>query len=182
MGNPEFTYRFNEYNRDNLQKTYPLFTNRTITASAGECLAYEVNNRTDEPDDVDGRGSGTTFSYSNDTFKDKIRVPGSYLGAGYTTYIYRGFHAPPEADKQTCGNRRCMWLWALKNALDKTPAKIYQCPITISPVISIQNASQNVPDDVARIAAVSSALEGRWTGGPAPKDRNFRSYQYYTLG
>lgn len=46
MGNPEFTYRFNEYNPGDLQRIYPQFTNRTITASAGECLVYEVKNQT----------------------------------------------------------------------------------------------------------------------------------------
>ncbi|KAL9045258.1 MAG: hypothetical protein Q9214_001674 [Letrouitia sp. 1 TL-2023] len=176
MGNPEFTYRFNEYNPGDIQKTYPRFTDRTITASAGECLVYEVKNKTNGPDDVDGRGPGRTFFYSNDTFTDEIQIPVSYLGVNYTTYIYRDSQAPPNAHAQTCGDPRCMWLWALISP------KIYQCPITISPVISTHNDSQIVTDGVARIAAVSIALEGRWTGGPKPKNRNFRSYQYYPLG
>lgn len=74
-----------------------------------------------------------------------------------------------------------MWLWALDNAID-IPPKIYQCPITIIPVIGTHNDAQIVSNDVARIAAVSIALEGRWTGGPEPKKRNFRSYQYYPPG
>ncbi|KAI4158550.1 MAG: hypothetical protein LQ342_007332 [Letrouitia transgressa] len=75
IGNPEFTYRFNEYNPGDLQKVYPQFTNRTITASAGECLVYEVKNQTDGPKNVDARGPGTTFWYGNDTFLEKIQIP-----------------------------------------------------------------------------------------------------------
>ena len=180
MGNPEFAYRFKEYSPNDLQKAYPRFTNRTITASAGECFMYDVKNHADGPDNVDGRGPGTTFSYGNDTFTDQIEIPGSYLGNGYITYIYRGFHAPQDALGQTCGDPRCMWLWALKS-LDST-TRIYQCPITISPVVNTYNDSQVVSDGVARTAAVSIALEGRWTSGPKPEKRNFRSYQYYPLG
>ena len=182
MGNPEFTYRFNEYNPDDLQKVYPRFTNRTITVSAGECFAYDVKNQTDGPDDVDGRGPGETFFFGNDTFADSIQIPVIDLGADYTTYIYRGFHAPPDALAQTCGDPRCMWLWALGNASDQTPFKIYQCPITISPVANSYNGSQIVSDGLARVAAVSIALEGRWAGGPEYKDRNFESYSYYPPG
>lgn len=134
IGNPEFTYRFNEYNPGDLQKVYPQFTNRTITASAGECLVYEVKNQTDGPKNVDARGPGTTFWYGNDTFLEKIQIPVSYLGTGYTTYIYRGSRASPDADAQRCGDSRCMWLWAYKNELGKDPPKFYKCPITISRV------------------------------------------------
>ena len=184
-GNPEFTYRFNEFNPGDFQKSYPHFTNRTITASAGECLVYDVKNHTsgDEgPKDVDARGPGTIFFYGNDTFTDKIKIPASYLGVGYTTYVYRGSHAPPQALEQTCGNPRCMWMWAYKSRLDNDPPRFYQCPITISNVTNLGNDSQTISDGVARIAAVSIGLEGRWVGGPEPEKRIFRSYTYYPLG
>ncbi len=184
--NPEFTYRFNEYNPGDLQETFPRFTNRTITAWAGECLVYDVKKRTDGPDDVDGRGPGTTFSYGNDTFNEEIEIPISSLGGSYTTYMYRGFDAPPKAPLQTCGDHRCMWLWAFKNAHvnktdhDREPPKFYKCPITISNVTNTRDDSQIVSDDVARIAAVSIALQGRWSG--LSENRNFRSYQFYPFG
>ncbi|KAI4269937.1 MAG: hypothetical protein L6R38_007287 [Xanthoria sp. 2 TBL-2021] len=186
MANPEFTYRFNEYNPGDLQETYPRFTNRTITASAGECFEYELKNTTAAPSDVDGRGPGKTFFYGNDTFTDKIQIPASSLGGSYTTYIYRGFHDPPSASLQTCGDPRCMWLWAFKNPNvnptddDWDPPKFYQCPITISNVTNTQTDSQTVSDVTARIAAVSIALQGRWVG--RSEHRNFRSYQFYPLG
>ncbi|KAL9629944.1 MAG: hypothetical protein Q9164_006652, partial [Protoblastenia rupestris] len=186
MANPEFTYRFNEYNPDDLKETYPRFTNRTITASAGECLVYEVKNTTIGLDDVDGRGAGTTFVYGNDTFTEDIQIPASSLGGNYTTYIYRGFNAPPDAALQTCGDPRCMWLWAFKNSNvnktddDRDPSRFYKCPITISNVTNTRNDSQIISHDTARIAAVSIALQGRWTG--KPDNRNFRSYQFYPPG
>lgn len=180
--NPEFTYRFNEYNPADFQKAYPRFTDRTITASAGECLVYDVKNQTDGPNEVDARGPGSTFLYGNDTFTEEIRIPKSYLGSGYTTYLYRGSRPPPNATSQTCGDPRCMWMWALRNELDKEQPKFYQCPITISEVRNTQNESQIVSNDVARIAAVSIGLEGRWVGNPQVGRRNFRSYQYYNLG
>ena len=183
QGNPEFTYRFNEYNPGDLQKAYPQFTNRTITASAGECLMYEVKNQINTPEIIAGRGPGTIFFYGNDTFTGNVSVPASYLGGDCTTYMYRGFHAPPHADAQTCGNPRCMWSWALDIALDNNiPSRVFQCPITISPVNNAYNDSHKITNDVARIAAVSIALEGRWTGGPAPEKRDFQSYQYYPFG
>ncbi|KAL8906246.1 MAG: hypothetical protein Q9171_006351 [Xanthocarpia ochracea] len=179
MANPELAYRFNEYNPDDLQETYPRFTNRTITVSA-ECFVYEVfevKNTTDEPNNVDGRGPGKTFSYGNDTFIDEMKIPTSSLGGNYTTYMYRGWNDPPNAPEQTCGNDpRCMWLWAFQN----DPPKFYKCRITISNVTNTWDDSQIVSDDTARIAAVSIALQGRWTG--LSKDKNFRSYQFYPLG
>ncbi|KAL8784781.1 MAG: hypothetical protein Q9213_003761 [Squamulea squamosa] len=186
MTNPEFAYRFNEYNPGDLQETYPRFTNRTITASAGECLVYEVKKTTDAPKDVDGRGPGKTFSYGNDTFTAEMQIPASSLGLSSTTYMYRGYHAPQDAALQTCGDPRCTWLWAYKNPQDnktdndRDPPKFYKCPITISNVTNIQKDSQIVSDDMARIAAVSIALQGRWSG--SPKSRNFRSYQFYPFG
>ncbi|KAL8767615.1 MAG: hypothetical protein Q9209_005945 [Squamulea sp. 1 TL-2023] len=186
MDDPEFTYRFKEYNPDDLQETYPRFTDRTITASAGECLVYEVKNIADAPDDIDGRGSGKTFVFGNDTFTDEMQIPHSSLGLSATTYIYRGTNDPSYAPKQICGDPRCMWLWAYKNEhgnkvdTDRDPNQFYKCPITISHVKNTQNDLQTVSDDMAHIAAVSIALQGRWSG--EFKNRTFRSYQFYASG
>ena len=42
--NRAFAYRFKEYNPDDVDHTYPHFTNRIITASAGPCIVYEQIN------------------------------------------------------------------------------------------------------------------------------------------
>lgn len=178
--NPEFTYRFNEYNPVDISKAYPRFTSRTITASAGECHEYPVINQTDGPKDVNARGPGRTFFYGDDNSAERIEIPNSYLGIGYTTYIYRGFHPPPRANAQTCGDSRCMWMWALKNGFEKDPPRFYKCPITISNVTNALDDLYTVSNGEARIAAVSIGLEGRWVGNPY--NRNFKSYQYYPLG
>lgn len=181
--NPEFAYRYKEYNPGDVEATYPLFTNRTITASAGECLVYPMMNRTGVPD-VEGKGPGSTFTYGNDTFTGEIQIPQSGLGWAATTYMYKGIRAP-EHTVHRCGPR-CMWLWAFKNGRarkkwnGKDPPTFYKCPITISQVSNAWNDSQMLPDEMARIAAVSIALQGRWSG--KPKNRNFNQYQFYPYG
>ncbi|KAL8818675.1 MAG: hypothetical protein Q9223_002748 [Gallowayella weberi] len=158
----EFAYRFKEYSPDDLQKTYPRFTNRTITASAGECLLYDVINQTAGPANWDGRGSSTKFFYGNDP-TDHITIPASYLGQGYTIYIYRGSRVPSQALDQLCGAPRCMWVWAYKDKYNNKSSKVFKCPITIGNVGNTSDDSQLVSNDLARIAAVSIALEGRCT-------------------
>ncbi|KAL8923166.1 MAG: hypothetical protein Q9208_004729 [Pyrenodesmia sp. 3 TL-2023] len=180
---PEFAYRFKEYNPRDIGATYPLFTNRTITASAGECLVYLVKNRRRVPD-VERKGRGSKFTYGNDTFTGEIQIPGSSLGWSGTTYIYKGIQAP-EYTEYRCGPR-CMWLWAFKNPRqskelnNREPPTFYKCPITISQVSNAWNDSQMIPNEVARIAAVSIALQGRWSGHV--DNRNYNQYQYYPYG
>ncbi|KAL8642578.1 MAG: hypothetical protein Q9226_008494 [Calogaya cf. arnoldii] len=178
--NPEFAYRFKEYNPGDMEATYPLFTNRTITASAGECFVYPVKNEK-KVNDVEGKGPGKNFTYGSDTLTEKIQIPDSSLGWHGTTYMYKGFQAPEDTENR-CGPR-CMWLWAFKNGgpskeiNDREPPTFYKCPITISEVSNVSNDSQIIPNEVARIAAVSLALQGRWTGDP--DNRNYNQYQFY---
>ncbi|KAL8847561.1 MAG: hypothetical protein Q9221_007420 [Calogaya cf. arnoldii] len=178
--NPEFTYRFQEYNPLDLERKYPLFTNRTITASAGECLVYEMTN-VETVEDVDGQGPGTIFRYKNQTLTEEIITPQASLGGRATTYIYKGPGAPQNTDDR-CGPR-CLWLWAYKSKAqvdDIGPWTFYKCPITVSKVRNAWNYSQVVPDQVASIAAVSIALQGRWSGDA--DNPNFRQYQFYPYG
>lgn len=180
---PEFAYRFKEYNPGDVGSTYPLFTNRTITASAGECLVYPMKNETGVPD-VEGKGPGSNFTYGNDTFTEEIQIPLSSIGWSGTTYMYKGIQEP-EHTEHRCGPR-CMWLWAFKNAgpskevNDREPPAFYKCPITISEVSNAWNDSQMIPNEVARIAAVSIALQGRWSG--SMDNKNFNQYQFYPYG
>ncbi|KAL9000503.1 MAG: hypothetical protein Q9169_000796 [Polycauliona sp. 2 TL-2023] len=177
---PEFAYRFNEYNPADLDRKYPLFTNRTITASSGECLVFEMNS-THHVNDVDGQGPGTTFTYKNHTAMEEITTPQASLGGRATTYIFKGPGAPQITDDR-CGPR-CIWLWAYKSKAqvdDQGPWTFYKCPITVSEVRNAWNHSQIVPDEVASIAAASIALQGRWSG--SVENPNFRQYQFYPYG
>ena len=81
----EFAYRFNEYNPDDTQKSYPLFTNRTITASSGDCFIYsQIGTPTLVPD-IEGDLEAMNYTYTNGSFNGTISIPKSSLG---TTYIY----------------------------------------------------------------------------------------------
>ncbi|KAL8672247.1 MAG: hypothetical protein Q9168_003270 [Polycauliona sp. 1 TL-2023] len=177
---PEFTFRFKEYNPADLDRKYPLFTNRTITASAGECLVYEMNSA-HPVKDVDGQGPGTAFTYKTHTTTEEIITPQASLGGRATTYIFKGPGAPQNTEDR-CGPR-CIWLWAYKSKAqveDQGPWTFYKCPITVSEVRNARNYSQVVPDDVASIAATSIALQGRWSG--SAESPNFRQYQFYPDG
>ncbi|KAL8875551.1 MAG: hypothetical protein Q9198_006108 [Flavoplaca austrocitrina] len=179
----EFTYRFKEFNPGDSEESYPLFTNRTVTASTGDCFIYRIKNET-MLSDVEGKGPGKTYTYENDTFTAEIEVPLSSVGKGSTTYMYKGFEAP-EITGHNCGHR-CLWLWAYQNTAvhqhvnEVDPPKFYKCPVTISEVRNMRNESQQLPDGVARIAAVSIALQGRWSGNA--DHRNFNQYQFYPFG
>ncbi|KAI4219046.1 MAG: hypothetical protein L6R36_008593, partial [Xanthoria steineri] len=177
--NREFAYRFKEYNPRDREGTYPLFTDRTITASAGDCLVYRVENETDVGD-VDGQGSGKIFTYEEGNSRKEISIPTSSLGWSATTYMYKGFVDPQHLDNHSCGPR-CMWLWAYKNPGPKDDSHaLYNCPVTVSEVNNTRSDSQVIPDEVARVAAVSIALQGRWSG--PENNKNFNQYQFYTWG
>ncbi|KAL9116412.1 MAG: hypothetical protein Q9187_007063 [Circinaria calcarea] len=173
----EFTHRFNEYNKNDTQKAYPHFTNRSITAASGKCVEYDVDKEV-ESSKV-GEISASKFKYRNQTFSDTIKIPELALGNEGTTYIYRG-KAPTGAasdPRVVCGDR-CMYMWVFRN---KRNPKIYQCPITVGNVRNAEHLEHNVPDGVARLVAVSIALQGqfRWN---SKKDRDFEQFQWYANG
>ena len=179
----EFTYRFREFNPGDSGESYPLFTNRTVTASTGDCFIYRIRKET-KLRDVEGKGPGKKYIYENDTFTAEIEVPSSSVGKGSTTYMYKGFEAP-EITGHNCGDR-CLWLWAYQNTAvhqhvnEVDPPKFYRCPVTVSEVRNVRNELQQLPEGVARIAAVSIALQGRWSGNAG--HRNFNQYQFYPFG
>lgn len=176
----EFSYRFNEYNPNDTQKSYPFFSNRTVTASSGHCFTYDETNRTSLPD-VSDDGGGLQISYKNDTFNASISIPNSSLGSQGTTYIYRGIHppadaAPADAGGIACGPR-CITMWAYENPVSDHPPRFYQCPISVSAVRNAMQDVHNIPDGVARVAAASIALQGRYSG-----TSDFTQYQFYADG
>ena len=171
----QLAYRFNEYNPDDTQKVYPFLTNRTITAESNKCYAYhETGTDNKEPQ---------TFTYSNGIVNGSITIPNEYLGREGTTYIYRAFHDPTHATAYGCGDR-CIWMWAYKNPSGSPePSAFYQCSVNISQVNNASQPEHFVPNDVAKIAAASIALQGRYSGpvGNVDKQDNTQ-YQFYASG
>lgn len=171
----EFAYRFNEYNPGDKTKTYPRFTNRTITASAGKCLNYSMVGigQTQQNGDV-------FYEYTNGTFKGNITIPGAYTAIDGTTYIYRGTLVPEQAEYYACGPR-CIKMWAHRAFGHSEPSIFFECPITVNDVNNATEGSQRLSNEMARLAAASIALQGR----PTTVDNNYTiwpQYQLYAFG
>ena len=159
----EYSYRFNEYNFNDKDKSYPYFTNRIIIARSGDCITYDEINRIYLPD-VHGNGNGFKIWYRNDTFNNSISIPKSSLGNYATTYIYRGSKPPAEAKSTACGDR-CITMWAYKNPITSNlTGTLYECPINVTVVSNAMQDAHKIPDGVAREAAASIALQERWSG------------------
>ena len=180
----ECAYRFVEYNPDDHQKTYPLFTNRTITASAGQCSTYWQTEKATPTNGTSGISDGLRFKIFNGSDHDSIIIPQEFTGVNATTYIYRGVKTPQKATKFSCGDR-CIWMWAYvsKDYLDNST--FYQCPITISNTSNANNYTHIVPDDVTKLAASSIALEGRLAIDNSSIDNSgpiWTQFQFYPSG
>lgn len=169
----EFAYRFKEYNPNDTQRAYPYFTDRIITASSGDCLEFDQAGAT-VPDEV-GNMDATNYTYRiTQSENGSISIPNSSLGREGTTYIYRGITVPAKASAYSCGPR-CILMWAYKNPGATDGPKFYQCPVNISLVSNSTVPAHDVSDAVARVAAASIALQGRF-------DPSFRQYQFYAKG
>ena len=167
----ECAYRFVEYNPDDQQKAYPFLTNRVITASASQCSTWETKAVVKSPDPC-----VEEFHISNGSDKDNISIPRQLQGLNGTTYIYRGFWAPPYATKFACGDR-CIWMWAHKfEGAQGEDSTFYRCAVKISHVTNTNNSTQDVPRDVARLAAAAIALQGR------PAQKPWMQYQFFPFG
>lgn len=151
----EFAYRFNEYNHDDEQGSYPHFRNRTITASAGHCFKYTM---VGEPLFIsDGN---TDYEYTNGTYHGNITVPGQTRAWDGTTYIYQGNDTPQKTVTSACGPR-CIWVWAHRSRGHGEPSTFFKYPITVNPVSNATNETQKIPDGMASLAAASIALQDR---------------------
>lgn len=109
----ECAYRFVEYNPDDHQKTYPLFTDWTITASPGQWSTYWQTEKATPTNDTSGISDGLRFKIFNGSDHDSIIIPQEFTGANATTYIYRGVKTPQKATKFSCGDR-CIYLPTLQ--------------------------------------------------------------------
>ncbi|KAL8684702.1 MAG: hypothetical protein Q9224_006178, partial [Gallowayella concinna] len=175
----EFAHRFNEYNRNDTRRIYPYLTNRIISSASGERTEYDVDEKPDSA--IMGGVKASKFTYRKASFQKTILIPLSSLGPGGTTYIYRGLLDPSKATSPdvVCGDR-CMYMWVFRNGGKAGGPRLYQCPITVSHVSNSKLPEHNVPDSVARVAAVSIALQGRFQG---PRDGvDFHQYQFYARG
>lgn len=170
-----------QYNGNDQERKYPLFTNRVITASAGQCFTYWVTGEATPASDTSGNQDALKFKIDNGSAQDSIIIPRQLGGVDSTTYIYRGTAPPPNATTFACGDR-CIWMWALKNVGHNENATFYKCPITISPVSNVKKATQNVPDSVARLAASAIALQGRWAVNDYSKGPIWTQFQFYPFG
>ncbi|KAK4693886.1 hypothetical protein P7C71_g3588, partial [Lecanoromycetidae sp. Uapishka_2] len=182
----EFAYRFQEINPVDPDRVYPRITNRIITAASGQCYQYDIDpNSGRKVNDLNGDLAAWNWSYSNGTVNGNVTIPTLYSADDSTTYIYRGIEIPQNETEYACGPR-CMWMWAFKahstlpaDSLNQ-PVAIYQCPITISPVTNVTNSTQEISDGMARVAASSIALQGRYVN--VGNDTIWTQYQLYPWG
>lgn len=180
----EFAFRYKEYNLEDSVGGYPYLTDRVIRAWPGQCFKYHVNkNSTYLRDANDGIKEEWVFPFYNETYSGILPIPRPSAAFDATTYIWNGTHVPQNATVQTCGPR-CVWLYAYQSygTITKRPNTIFQCPITISDVSNVTLATQNIPNDTARLAAASIALSGRYTNPNGSVDKVWSQYQLYTFG
>lgn len=155
-------------------------TNRTIYAEAKNCITYD-NISADHNDPQ-------TLTYADDTGENAtIIIPQDYLGREGTTYIYRGFHDPLDADLQSCRGR-CLWMWVYKNPSgfpkgSPEPNALYKCPVNISDVNNASKPEHHIPNHVVKMAAAAIALHGTYRGPPGNfSEQDYKSYQFYASG
>ena len=173
----QVAYRFNEYNPADTQKIYPHLTNRIIYAEARNCTIYKQTSA--------DKNDPETLSMTNadDTGENQtITIPQDFLGLEGTTYIYRGFHPPPAADVQSCGDR-CLWMWTYRNPSGQQPPAFYKCPVNISDVINASPPEHQISNHTVKMAAAAIAMHGVYHG-PVTDDskKDWTSYQFYAAG
>lgn len=174
----QVAYRFNEYNPNDAQRIYPHLTNRTIYAEARNCITYNQTSADDNDPQT------LTMTNADDTGEHQtIKIPQDFLGREGTTYIYRGFHAPPDADLQSCGDR-CLWMWAYRNPSGlPEPPVFFKCPVNISNMMNASRSEHQIPNHVVKMAAAAIALHGIYHGPIADeRQKDFTSYQFYAAG
>lgn len=167
----QFAYRFLEFNPNDKQKAYPWMTDRIITASSGDCIQFEEINSTETQ-----VSRHYNFGNGDGSYNGSIEIPYALEIPGATTYIYRGIREPQYAEQQRCG-KRCMWMWAHKNIGKGANSTFFQCPITISDVTNTHDETQQVPDDVALLAAASIGVNGRQNA-----DGSWTQFQFNPFG
>lgn len=70
-----------------------------------------------------------------------------------------------------------MWMWAHQNLGKGASSIFYRCPITISNVSNTVDKRQQVPDDVALLAAASIGVNGL-----VDANGNWTQFQFFPFG
>ena len=177
-GQQEFAYRFKEYNPEDREKTYPFLTNRVLTVSPGSCNKYTMTSTNPPMNCTISNEAGFVHLYSNSTSQQtSFCVPLSSEGCSATVYIYGGLKSPDLDEDYSCGNRS-KWIWAFRapDPGSPDPTVIFECPITVSQVSNAFADAQQIPNAVARVAAASIGLNGRWSGNIS--DRIWTQYSF----
>ena len=176
-GKQEFAYRFKEYNPNDVQKSYPHFTNRIITASSGVCIEHA---QIDRVRIALGNDTAYSYRYTNPTKGfDNIIIPTSFIGNDGTTYIWRAWERPDQASLWACGDR-CLWIWVYTNyETTRVNPKFYECPVTISEVSNSYRSEHDLSNSIAKSAVASIALQGRLHFRP---DWDWEQFQFYATG
>ena len=180
-----FGIRFNEYNSHDNGRTYPFFTDRSITALSEPCNEYQDlswkpatvgNPSTDDENYI----SAIDHTYAiNATSNGSILIPTSAHGRDGTTYIYRGDLRPKDAVQYGHGARG-LWMWVYRNMGSNQKALFYECPVTVGLVANVVDPAHNISDDVAREAVASIALQGQWHG--QFQNPSWTQWQWYASG
>jgi hypothetical protein len=176
----EFAVRFADSNPNDVTNTYPYYgTKRIITIAATDCNEYLASTDPDKSDSSDGIETEFVWRFENSTGTYSLSIPRSSLAANSTTYIWNGTDLPTSETLQACGPR-CVFLYALRDMFISSnhQISIFQCHITVSPVSNTKNPAHVLSDSMARTAAASIALTGRWRGRDNFLDwRQFQLYQ-----
>lgn len=173
----EFTVRYADSNPTDLINAYPYYgAKRIITIAATNCNGtFNVTDH-DTVASSDGIDSDFAWPFENSTGTYPLSIPRSILAAYSTTYVWNDTELPPSSTSEACGPR-CVVLYALRDMHrgPKHEISIFQCHVTISPMANVKDPAHVLSDSMARTAAASIALSGRWR----PDGSRFRNFQLY---
>lgn len=182
--NPEFAFRYSEYNPKDHAHAYPYFTDRIIKTSASDCYQYEMDSSSIYAvDSSDGLKETWILPFHNETYNGSLPVPRPSSAFDSTTYVYNGTLVPQNATLPSCGPR-CISLYAFrsKGTVTKRPDVMFRCSITVGEVSNVNNDAQQLPDINARLAAASIALTGRYANPNGSKVKQWQQYQLFPWG
>ena len=181
----EYAYRFREYNPADSTRTYPFLSDRIVKASPGRCYQFNIDANSVYPiDGTDGIAGTFVYPFHNETYNSSLAIPKADAAFDATSYVWNGTSPPQNDTEQSCGPR-CVWLYAFQSigVITHRPDLVFQCPITVEDVsgVSESDTVRNISDEIARLAAASIALSGRYTNPDGPT-RVWQQYQLYPWG
>ena len=180
----EFAVRYADSNPTDLTNAYPYYgTERIVTTAATNCNKYlPPLDPLPKASSTDGIEDEFVWRFENSTGTYSLTIPRSSLAMYSTTYIWNDTRLPPSATLQACG-QRCVVMYALRDMYNGSnhEISIFQCHITVSPVSNTKHPAHVLSDSMARTAAASIALTGRWRS-PSSDNQDWRQFQLYQDG